>query len=117
MARTKGALNKRTRAALHAAKVGELDENGISSPVHYLLGVMRNSKKPDALRIEAAKSVAPYLQPKLSAVEFTDSRPDESLTEAELTERLKDVLREHPELRAQLSIGDTLPASKPGPST
>lgn len=98
MARTQGALNKRTRAAFHAVKDGDLDEHGISSPIHYLLGVMRNNKKPDALRIEAAKSVAPYLQPKLSAVEFTNSNPDEGKTEAELMNDLRRLIGENPDL-------------------
>ena len=105
MARTPGALNKRTRAALHAARTGKLGSGG-ESPVDYLLRVMRDSKKPDDLRIEAAKAVAPYLTPKLSAVELTERNEDESLTEAELMERLKTLLSEHPELLVQLTPTD-----------
>lgn len=107
MARTKGALNKRTRAALHAAQTGEIGAGG-ENPVEYLLRVMRDSKKADQLRIEAAKAVAPYLTPKLSAVEITGQyENDELLTELELLERLKALLSEHPELRDQLSAIDS----------
>lgn len=98
MARPKGALNRRTRAALHAAQTGELGGGG-QSPVDFLLGVMRNGKKPDALRVEAAKAVAPYLAPKLSAVELTGQLDDdEKVTESELMGRLQTLIKEHPEL-------------------
>ncbi len=104
MARTQGALNKRTRAALHAAQTGELGSGG-ESPVDYLLRVMRDSKKPDPVRIEAAKAVAPYLAPKLSAVELTGQFDgDEKLTEPEILERLKALIHEHPALLDKLSV-------------
>lgn len=110
MARTKGALNKRTRAAFQAVKDGELDADGISSPVRYLLGVMRNTSKPDALRIEAAKSVAPYLQPKLSAVEVTNRNPADNKTEDEIFSELRTFLESNPELKAKATalFGSTL---------
>lgn len=101
MARTPGALNKRTRAALHAAQTGVLGGGG-ESPVDFLLGVMRNGKKPDALRVEAAKAVAPYLAPKLSAIELTERNDDETLTEAEILAQLKSLLEIHPELIYQV---------------
>ena len=88
MARTKGSLNKRTRAALHAVKTGELGAGGIS-PVDYLLKVMRDSDKPDNLRIEAAKAVAPYLAPKLSSVEMTEPDPFGGKTREELLADVK----------------------------
>lgn len=98
MARTKGALNKRTRAALHAAQTGELGGGG-ENPVEYLLRVMRDPKKPDELRVEAAKAVAPYLQPKLSAVEMTQHDPADTYTDAELRVMMNDLLHESPELK------------------
>lgn len=101
MARTKGALNKRTRAALHAAQTGELGRGGIS-PIDYLLKVMRDSDKPDALRIEAAKSVAPYLQPKLSAVELNTPDPLEGLSREDIINGLKSSLSGDPAARAML---------------
>lgn len=103
MARTKGALNKRTRAALHAAQTGELGAGG-ESPVDFLLRVMRNTKKPDDLRIEAAKAVAPYLAPKLSAVEVTERNDIDNFTEAEILERIQALLNENPELIEKLNL-------------
>ena len=104
MARTPGALNKRTRAALHAARAGALGGDG-ESPVDYLLRVMRDSKKSDDLRIEAAKAVAPYLTPKLSAVELTERNDDDDmLTEPELLARLQSLLKEHPEIIDKLQV-------------
>jgi hypothetical protein len=100
MARTVGALNKRTRAALHAAQTGELGAGG-ENPIEHMLRVMRNSKKPDSLRLEAARSVAPFLCPKLSAVEVTNQSDDAKFTEAELLEQLKELITSHPELLAQ----------------
>jgi hypothetical protein len=110
MARTQGALNKRTRAALHAAKCGELGGGG-ESPVDYLLRVMRDSKKADELRIEAAKAVAPYLTPKLSAVEVNGQfDDDERLTDADILGKLKSLLIEHPEILEQVAVNSSLTA-------
>lgn len=107
MARPKGALNKRTRAALHAAQTGELGGGGID-PIAYLLKVMRDSRKPDALRIEAAKAVAPFLAPKLAAVEVISPVPGVNLSKEEMLEKLGKVLhrllREQPDLQAKLGI-------------
>lgn len=106
MARPVGALNKRTRAALHAAQTGELGTGG-ESPVDYLLRVMRDSKKADTLRIEAAKAVAPYMSPKLSAVEVSGQYDSgEELTETQLLERLQILIAEHPELIERLHAPD-----------
>lgn len=69
MARTQGALGRKTRRALHLAQSGNIDRiaDGVS-PVEYLLKVMRDSDKPEQLRIEAAKAVAPYMHPKLNNI-------------------------------------------------
>lgn len=60
--RTKGVANKRTMAV----RAG-LDTSGLT-PAAFLLKVMRDTKKPLAVRIDAARSVAPYIHPKLTAV-------------------------------------------------
>lgn len=96
MARTKGASNKRTRAALHAIQIGELGGGSIS-PIDYLLKVMRDSDKPDDLRIEAAKAVAPYVAPKLSAVEVTNEQP--AKTREELVAQLKSYVERDSKVR------------------
>jgi hypothetical protein len=72
MARTKGASGKKTRMALHAAQTGDFTQVlAGSSPVDYLLKVMRDPDKPDQLRLEAAKAAAPYIQPRLTTIDQT----------------------------------------------
>ena len=72
MSRTKGALGKKTRMALHAAQTADLTQVPAgSSPVDYLLKVMRDPEKPDQLRLEAAKAAAPYIQPRLTTIDTT----------------------------------------------
>ena len=108
MARTKGALNKRTRAALHAAETGELGGGG-ERPVDYLLRVMRDSGKADALRIEAAKAVAPYLAPKLSTTEIVTPDPFEGKSHDDMVAELKAILHRNSGTRlfvAELCKGD-----------
>lgn len=60
--RTKGTPNKFTRD--HQIAVAK---SGLS-PIDYMLSVMRDEGKEDSIRIDAAKSVAPYLHAKLSSV-------------------------------------------------
>src|SRR5678815_4174878 len=102
MARTKGALNKRTRAALHAAKTGEIGGDGVS-PIEYLLKVVRDSEKPDAIRIEAAKAVAPYLQPKLCAVDLTNHVATDQRTQNEILADLKICIQHDPATKQLLT--------------
>lgn len=46
-------------------------------PIDYLLSVMRNPRHTTAVRMDAAVKVAPYLHPKLSAIELGASNaPD-----------------------------------------
>ena len=72
MSRTKGALGKKTRMALHAGQTGDLTQVPAgSSPVDYLLKVMRDPEQPDQLRLEAAKAAAPYIQPRLTTIDTT----------------------------------------------
>jgi len=102
MARTKGALNKRTRAALHAAKTGEIGGDGVS-PIEYLLKVVRDSEKPDAIRIEAAKAVAPYLQPKLCAVDLTNHVATDHRTQADILAEMKTCMERDPATKLLLA--------------
>lgn len=60
--RPKGVPNKAT-----AAKARAIARSGVT-PLDYMLRVMRNSKTPPLLRLEAAKSAAPYIHPKLSSI-------------------------------------------------
>ena len=56
--RVKGSKNKRTR---ELEKLAEKALLAGMTPLDYLLGVMRNPRKPTELRVDAAKAVAPYL--------------------------------------------------------
>jgi hypothetical protein len=46
------------------------------TPVEFLLEVMRDEELPMGSRIDAAKSMAPYLHPRLATTEFTAPGPD-----------------------------------------
>lgn len=61
--RTRGSLNKRTIAAKEALALSGL------TPIDYMLSVMRDEKAPRDVRMDAARSVAPYVHPKLAAIE------------------------------------------------
>jgi hypothetical protein len=60
--RKKGTPNKAS-----AAKAAEVRSSGLS-PLDYMVSVMRNEKLPLDRRLEAAKSAAPYVHPKLANV-------------------------------------------------
>src|SRR5262245_2416288 len=61
--RPKGALDKITQLQRKAAL-----ESG-QSPLDYLLSIMRDENQSITVRLDAAKAAAPYLHPKLTAVE------------------------------------------------
>lgn len=63
--RKAGAPNKAS-----AAREAAIRATG-TTPLEYLLDVMRSSNKPEAMRMDAAKAAAPYVHPKLSSVELT----------------------------------------------
>lgn len=65
-----------SRAAIvQAAGTGEL-------PLEYMLRVMRDSKQKIERRDEMAKAAAPYVHPRLSAVEVTRNLSDNDLNSA-----------------------------------
>lgn len=90
--RKPGSATKRTREVADKAA-----SEGIT-PLEYMLQVMRSepSEKLEGsqllsalmLRFEAAKAAAPYIHPKLSAVEHTgkDGGPMETITRIELVD-------------------------------
>jgi len=63
--RKKGALTKRTQEITAAALKGGV------TPLDYLLGVLRNDESSDKDRFAAAVAAAPFVHPKLSAVEHS----------------------------------------------
>lgn len=63
--RKSGTLNKTTQVQKDAILASGL------SPLDYMLSVMRNVEADEAKRLEAAKSAAPYVHARLSAVEHS----------------------------------------------
>lgn len=61
--RKKGVPNRAS-----AAKAAEIAASGLT-PLDYMLAVMRAETEEPDRRLEAAKSAAPYVHPKLSNVE------------------------------------------------
>lgn len=52
------------------ARLREAVQSGLT-PLEYLLGILRNEKASEAVRMDAAKSAAPYVHPKLANIEAT----------------------------------------------
>jgi hypothetical protein len=61
--RKAGSATKRTREIADAAL-----ESGLT-PLEYMLGLLKDDQQPLAVRLDAAKSAAPYVHPKLAAIE------------------------------------------------
>lgn len=61
MARPRGSRNRRTQGQIAAAAAG-------ISPLEYLLKVMRDSRMPAEVRVDAAKAAAPYMHSKLQTI-------------------------------------------------
>ena len=68
--RKKGTRNKRTVAK--QAQIIAAQEAGLS-PLDYMLAILRDPKIDDARRMEAAKNAAPYVHPRLAAIEHGGS--------------------------------------------
>jgi len=58
-----GSATKRTREIADAAIADGL------TPLEYMLGILRNDKAASEMRFEAAKAAAPYVHPRLQAIE------------------------------------------------
>jgi hypothetical protein len=93
--RKRGTPNKKSAAMIEA-----VEKNGIT-PLEYLLDVMRKPYPKDAdaatkvtidgMRFEAAKAAAPYVHPRLSAVETGKPGDFKELQDkAELRQSIKD---------------------------
>ena len=66
--RAKGVQNKKSIA--RRADYARMIDKGIS-PLEYMLTTMRDTNAEDSARLEAAKAAAPYIHPRLTAVEHT----------------------------------------------
>lgn len=69
----RGGRQKGTRNKATAEKVAEIAASGLT-PLDYMLNVMRDENAEKQLRMDAAKSAAPYVHPKLANIEH--SGPD-----------------------------------------
>ena len=63
--RKPGSRNKAT-----AERERVLAASGLT-PLEYMLKVMRNNRMPPTARLDAAKAAAPFVHPRLSAVELS----------------------------------------------
>jgi hypothetical protein len=82
--RKKGTPNRAT-----AEKAKKIAESGLT-PLDFMLDVMRDPAREYPIRMDAAKSAAPYVHPKLASIEHTgaDGGPIEVKTpETELARR------------------------------
>ena len=66
--REKGTPNRRTAFARRVADMAAQSE---TTPLSYLLSVMRDVEAPAEQRLEAAKAAAPYVHPRLSAIDHS----------------------------------------------
>ena len=82
--RQKGSRNKAT-----AAKEKEIAKSG-KTPLEFMLDVMRNQGQDEAVRLDAAKAAAPYVHPRLAAIEHTgkDGKDLIPVSENEVARRL-----------------------------
>ena len=70
-----GGRKKGTPNAKNAALIEAVERTG-TTPLAHLLRVMRNPKAGQSERFEAAKAAAPYVHPKLAAIEHTGKNGD-----------------------------------------
>lgn len=92
--REAGSRNKRTLALLELATEGE-------TPCSFALRIMRDDKKPDDLRMHAARLVAPFIHPK--------PQPEARYVTLELPEQFDDVaslVAVHATLLRSVASGD-----------
>jgi hypothetical protein len=73
--RRRGTPNRAT-----AARQAEIATSGLT-PLDYLLAVMRGENLGLEMRLEAAKAAAPYVHPKLAAIDTTHRGPDGGVLE------------------------------------
>ena len=86
--RRKGTPNRAT-----AAKAAEIAASGMT-PLDYMLAVMRDETAARPERLEAAAKAAPYVHPRLSAIEYTaPAEPEEDVDLSELNAEERELLR------------------------
>ena len=99
--RQKGTPNRAT-----AAKADEIAASGMT-PLDYMISVMRDESATRAERMEAAAKAAPYVHPRLSAIEYTGPvEPEEDVDLSELDKEDRDALRKMLEKHAKRDTDD-----------
>ena len=84
-----GGRQRGTRNKASIEKEQKIAESGLT-PLDYMLGILRDTKATYDMRIEAAKSAAPYVHPKLAALTVAgqiDSKVEMTVEEREAAER------------------------------
>jgi hypothetical protein len=90
--RPKGSLNKRSME-----KADAIEASGMT-PLDFMIEVMRNRSNSAEMRLEAAKSAAPYVHARLHAAEIAE--PDDDLVDEEdIVARIEAILAANPELK------------------
>ena len=86
--RQRGTPNRAT-----AAKAAEIAASGMT-PLDYMISVMRDETATRPERLEAAAKAAPYVHPRLSAIEYTaPAEPEEDVDLSELNAEERELLR------------------------
>jgi hypothetical protein len=67
----KGAGRKPSSLTTKTREIAERAVEGGITPLDYMLEILRNTGAEQAARFEAAKAAAPYIHPRLSAVDAT----------------------------------------------
>lgn len=81
--RKRGGKNTKSREIADKAAA-----QGIT-PLEYMLSILRDPHAMPADRFEAAKSAAPYIHPRLSAVEVDASHSFDDLTDDQLEQQIQ----------------------------
>jgi len=102
--RKKGTLNKATKKR---RKLTEELLKGGKTPLDVMLSMMREERTFDANLLAAAVAAAPYVHPKLSAIEHTgaDSGPDQNITSEEIAKEVAERFAEYSPARDEDADG------------
>ena len=61
-----------SRNKASAAREAAIAASGLT-PLQYMLGIMRDETQPVAVRLEMAKAAAPYVHPRVAAIEHREN--------------------------------------------
>ena len=98
--RKKGGKNKITLASSAHAIMEKAKAAGIT-PLEYMLGILRDEKQPQDIRMEMAKAAAPYVHPKLQVTKLQGDKDAplfdlSTLSDSELAFLRRTILKAQP---------------------